>query len=393
MLLENLRLHNFKNYKSSALTFNPNLNFIFGENGNGKTNLLESISMLCYTKSFLQNSENECLKYGENNFEIAGQFKNASDSLNKIKFTYKNETNEKEIFYDNERVTVKNEFIGKFPLVVLSHKDTKLTIGSPQERRRNFDLLISQISKVYLRDLRNLNRVLKQKNSLLRSNLINKRYSKTELKDMIALWNDEIIELGIKILIRRLDFIESFKDYLIASFNKIVGNSYIPVINYESDLLEGSSGESYDVDLIRTNFRELLSRKMDIEVRRGISMVGPQRDNYVFRMNKAGEIFDVRIFASQGEHKTFVVALKLSEFEYINDNLENTNSGRPILLLDDIFSELDKKRILKISSILTDYNQIFLTTTDYDYLNILKETFQNNFEAYQIINGEPQFVN
>ncbi|MCI0450494.1 MAG: DNA replication and repair protein RecF [Chlorobi bacterium] len=393
MLLENLRLHNFKNYKSSSLTFSPNLNFIFGENGNGKTNLLESISMLCYTKSFLQNSENECLKYGEEGFEISGQFKNAADSLNKIKLTYKNDTNEKEIFYDNEKVTAKNEFIGKFPLVVLSPKDTKLTTGSPQERRRNFDLLISQISRVYLRDLRSLNRVLKQKNSLLKSNLVNKRYSKTELRDMIALWNDEIIEYGVKILIRRLDFIEGFRDYLLESFNKIVGSSYIPVINYESDLLEMGLSETPDFDLIRSSFRELLDRKMDFEISRGISMVGPQRDNYVFRMKKDGELFDVRIFASQGEHKTFVVALKLSEFEYINDNLENSNTGKPILLLDDVFSELDKKRIKKISGILTDYNQIFLTTTDYDYLNILRDNFKSNFGAYQIINGEPQFVN
>jgi DNA replication and repair protein RecF len=392
MLLESLRLHNFKNYKSSSLSFSPGLNFIYGENGNGKTNLLESISMLCYTKSFLQNSENECLKYGERSFEISGQFKNASDSLNKIKLTYKNETNEKEIFYNNEKVTAKNEFIGKFPLVVLSPKDTKLTTGSPQERRRNFDLLISQVSRVYLKDLRSLNRVLKQKNSLLKNNLVNKRYSKTELRDMIALWNDEIVEYGVKILIRRLDFIEGFKDYLLESFNKIVGSSYVPLISYESDLLEPGLSEAQDVDSIRGNFKELLGKKMDLEMSRGISVVGPQRDNYVFRMEKDGELFDVRIFASQGEHKTFIVALKLSEFEYINDNLENLNTGKPILLLDDVFSELDKKRIKKISGILKDFNQVFLTTTDYDYLNILRENFHSNFEAYHIINGEPVYA-
>jgi DNA replication and repair protein RecF len=390
MRLESLILENFKNYKQGSLTFGPNLNFIFGENGNGKTNLLESISMLCFTKSFLQNSEKDCLKYGEGNFEISGQFKNRTDSLNKIRFTYNDESNEKVIFYDNEKVYTKNEIIGRFPLVVLSPRDTKLTVGSPQERRRNFDLLISQISRVYLNDLRSLYRVLKQKNSLLKSNLITRKYSAAKMKEMIELWNDEMVELGIKILIRRLDFIEGFKDYLLASFSKIVGSTYIPVLEYESEIL--SNHEAVSIDLIRKNFKELLKQKIDIEIKRGVSMAGPHRDNYIFKMNKNGELFDVRTFGSQGEHKTFIVALKLSEFEYIKSNLENMNTGEPILLLDDLFSELDKNRVKKISALLKDYNQVFVTTTDYEHLDTLKETFGSNYTAYQIINGTPQFA-
>jgi DNA replication and repair protein RecF len=263
-------------------------------------------------------------------------------------------------------------------------------VGSPQERRRNFDLLISQISRVYLNDLRSLYRVLKQKNSLLKSNLITRKYSAAKMKEMIELWNDEMVELGIKILIRRLDFIEGFKDYLLASFSKIVGSTYIPVLEYESEIL--SNHEAVSIDLIRKNFKELLKQKIDIEIKRGVSMAGPHRDNYIFKMNKNGELFDVRTFGSQGEHKTFIVALKLSEFEYIKSNLENMNTGEPILLLDDLFSELDKNRVKKISALLKDYNQVFVTTTDYEHLDTLKETFGSNYTAYQIINGTPQFA-
>jgi DNA replication and repair protein RecF len=331
------------------------------------------------------------MKYGESSFEINGQFKNGIDGHNRIRFTFNNESNEKAIFYDNEKVYTKNELIGKFPLVVLSPRDTKLTLGNPQERRRNFDLLISQISRVYLNDLRALYRVLKQKNSLLKRNLLSKQYSHVKLREMLEIWNDEMVELGVKVLIRRLDFVEGFREYLLKSFSKIVGSSYIPILEYESEILP--ENEQISVDLIRENFRELLKSRLDTEIRRGVSMAGPHRDNYVFSMNKGGELFDVRTFGSQGEHKTFIVALKLSEFEYIKSNLENLNTGEPILLLDDVFSELDRNRVLKISSLLADYNQVFLTTTDYEYLDTLKETFGTNYTAYQIINGTPQFTN
>lgn len=392
MFLENLYLENFKNYKSCSFSFSPKLNFIFGENGNGKTNVLEAISMLCYTKSFLLNSETDCVKYGEYAFDVKGEFNNRIGIKNRVRLSYGKEESEKNLYHGNEKVSRMNDFIGNFPLIVLSPQDLKLTTGTPQDRRRNFDLLISQVSRVYLDDLKNYNRVIRQKNSLLKDNLINRRYSQGELKNLIQGWNEELLGFGMKILFRRLDFIEEFRDYLLQCFFRIVGNKYIPVISYHSDVLGEIKRDLIDVALINDKLNAMLHEKLDAEIKRGISLVGPHRDNYIFQMEKDGGLFDMKTFASQGEHKTFVVSLKLSEFGYIKENLQNANTGEPILLLDDIFSELDKSRINRISSIITGYNQVFLTTTDYDFLKILKTDF-NDITSYQITNGTAALVN
>lgn len=395
MLLENLYLDNFKNYKNCSFSFSPELNFIFGENGNGKTNILEAISLLCYSKSFLLNSESDCVKYGENSFNIAGDFLNLSGSKQHIRMSFDKDNTDKQLYFGNDKVTKLNEFIGNFPLVVLSPQDLKLTAGTPQERRRNFDLIISQISRVYLNDLRNYNRVIKQKNSLLKNNLVSKRYSVSEMKSFIETWNEELVLYGVKIIIRRLDFLEDFRKYIAACFNEIVGTRYIPSVTYESDvfgLMERENPVFEDAAKLREQFNEAVNMNMDSELKRGISLSGPHRDNYVFRMDKQGQVFDVRTFASQGEHKTFVVALKLSEFEYIKSSLEHTNIGEPILLLDDVFSELDKSRINRISSFIKNYNQVFVTTTDYDYLELLKGNI-NRVISYKITNGSAESVN
>jgi DNA replication and repair protein RecF len=392
MFLENLNLENFKNYESCSFKFSPKLNFIFGENGNGKTNILEAISMLCYTKSFLLNAEADCVKYGENTFNVMGEFNNRIGIRSKVRLTFGKDESEKNLYHGNEKINRMNDFIGNFPLIVLSPQDLKLTTGTPQDRRRNFDLLISQVSRVYLDDLKNYNRVIRQKNSLLKDNLITRKYSHDELKNLIHGWNEELISFGIKILFRRLDFIEEFRDYLLQCFFQIVGDKYVPVISYHSDILGEFTKGTINVDSIKGKFSSALLEKLDAEIKRGISLAGPHRDNYIFRMEKDGRLFDMKTFASQGEHKTFVVSLKLSEYGYIKENLHNANTGEPILLLDDIFSELDKSRINRIGSLITGYNQVFLTTTDYDFLKLLKNNF-NEITSYQITNGTAAIVN
>jgi DNA replication and repair protein RecF len=386
MILEDLFLADFKNYHNCSFSFSPKLNFIYGENGNGKTNILEAISMLCYTKSFLMNAEADCVKYGENAFEITGNFRNRVDSKSTVKFLYHGEDNVKQLICDNDKVTRSNDFLGRFPLVVLSPYDLKLTMGLQQDRRRNFDLLISQISRVYLNDLRKYSKIIKQKNSLLKDNLITKRYSNKELKELVGVWNSELLDLAVKLMIRRLDFVEEFKSYITSCFERIVGNRYAPVISYQSDIFEEADITAYNIDTLKNKLQSVLEEKLDAEIKRGISLAGPHRDNYMFYMNKSGEMFEMRTSASQGEHKTFVVALKLSEFGYINENLKHTNTGEPVLLLDDVFSELDKGRIKRISELITDFNQVFVTTTDKDHFGILKNNFTDS-RTFYIVNG------
>jgi len=390
MILEDLFLADFKNYHNCSFTFSPKLNFIYGENGNGKTNILEAISMLCYTKSFLMNSETDCVKYGESAFEITGGFKNRVEGKSTVKFLYHKEDNVKQVICDNDKVTRSNDFIGRFPLVVLSPYDLKLTMGLQQDRRRNFDLLISQISRVYLNDLRKYSKIIKQKNSLLKDNLVTKRYPYKELKDLVSVWNSELLELAVKLMIRRLDFIEEFKSYITSCFEQIVGSRYSPMISYQSEIIEDEDISGYNIDILKNKLQKVLDEKLDAEIKRGISLAGPHRDNYMFYMNKSGELFEMRTSASQGEHKTFVVALKLSEFGYINENLKHTNTGEPVLLLDDVFSELDKGRIKRIAELITDFNQVFVTTTDKDHFGILKDNFTES-RTFYIVNGTAEY--
>lgn len=389
MILDDLLLADFKNYHNCSFSFSPKLNFIYGENGNGKTNILESISMLCYTKSFLMNSEADCIKHGENAFEITGSFRNRVETKSSVKFLYRREENSKQIICDNDRVTRSNEYLGRFPLVVLSPYDLKLTMGLQQDRRRNFDLLISQISRVYLNDLRKYSKIIKQKNSLLKENLVTRRYSNGELKELVRVWNAELLDLAVKLMIRRLDFIEEFKSYITACFRRIVGTKYVPVVSYESEILDENDLAGYSIDTLKNKLQKVLEEKLDTEIKRGISLSGPHKDNYMFCMDKAGEIFEMRTSASQGEHKTFVVALKLSEFGYLNENLKHTNTGEPVLLLDDVFSELDKSRINRISELITDFNQVFVTTTDKDHFGILKDNFTDS-RTFHIVNGQAE---
>jgi len=391
MIIDSLHLANFKNYKDCSFSFSENLNFIYGENGNGKTNILEAVSLLCYTKSFLMNSEAECLKYGEEAFEIAGEFKNRAGSRNKVKLLYNRDNNEKQLISDNEKVNRSNDFLGRFPLTVLSPYDLKLTMGQQQDRRRNFDLLISQVSKVYLNDLRKYSKIIRQKNTLLKDNLFSKRYSAGELKDLVNVWNIELLDLAVKIMLRRLDFLEEFRNYFTSSFIRISGLKYTPVIEYYSDIFNNDELKAFEVNELKTRLQLALNDKLDMEIKKGISLIGPHRDGYMFFMDKSGELFEMRTFASQGEHKTFVISLKLSEFGYINENLKHTNTGEPILLLDDIFSELDKGRINRIAGLITDFNQVFVTTTDKDHLNILKDNF-NDSRSFHIVNGSSELI-
>ena len=285
MILEALHLADFKNYNDCSFSFNPKLNFIYGENGNGKTNILEAVSMLCYTKSFLMNIEPDCVKYGKNAFEVIGDFRNRVDTTSRVKFIYHNEENAKQLLCDNEKVTRSNDFIGRFPLVVLSPYDLKLTTGTQADRRRNFDLLISQVSRVYLNDLRKYNKIIKQKNSLLKENITQGRYPAGELRELLSVWNTELLDLAVKIMIRRLDFTEEFRKYLTESFDRIVGSKYIPVLSYHSEIIDDEDASGYDVEKLKLKLDAELKEKMEIEIKRGVSLAGPHRDNYIFSMN------------------------------------------------------------------------------------------------------------
>jgi DNA replication and repair protein RecF len=393
MTLDSLKLLNFKNYSHCVVDFNPNFNFIYGDNGNGKTNILEAISLLCLTRSFLQNSESNCVKFGENCFEIFAELYSASNTKNNVRFSFQSDSLKKEISFNGKVVQKFNSFFGTLPLVVLSPSDLKITTGTTSEKRRNFDIIISQINRSYFNDLKDLTRIVKQKNSLLKENFYYKKYDKEHVEKLLGSWNEKLVDVGVKIMMKRIEFLNEFQFFLNENFKKIVGAQIIPSLEYRSEIFEYIQDEQKDENCLREIFHRILSEKMNLELSRGVSLIGPHRDNYVFSISKNGDSYELRSFASQGEHKTFIVALKISEYHYLKEKLNNTNMGDPVILLDDLFSELDESRIDRIAFILTELDQVFLTTTVKGNLNIIRKHFQNEkISSFYVSNGTAQRI-
>ena len=398
MILKKIVLKNFRNYDKQELIFNDKFNFIYGNNGQGKTNILEGISYSAFGKSFLGSAEADCVRFGENEFHIESEFENDLENIDHIVISYSLNPRLKSIHRNKEKVTaLSSEIFGRYPMVYLSPKSLSITYGNPSDRRKFFDILISQASRLYLDHLREFAKILKQKNALLKNYSVYKKYSYTELRDLLSSYNEKFSEVSAQIIFRRLNFLKEFKSYFEKNFSFLLLQNHKGYINYNSDVFgEITTGaDTADSDFIRNKLGKHIEETADEEIARAITLAGPQRDDYVFRLNKTEsgssseinmkEAFEIKYFASQGEHKTFVVALKLAEYDYLKDK----KSTSPVLLLDDVLSELDETRVSKIISHLKDYGQIFLTTTGKNYNDNLKQFYsEEEISVFKIDNGK-----
>jgi DNA replication and repair protein RecF len=269
-----------------------------------------------------------------------------------------------------------------------------LTYGNPSERRRFFDILISQTNRLYLDFLKDLSKLIRQKNALLKNNLYFNAYTGNELSDLLYSYNEKFVEISSNIIFRRLRFLIEFRSFFEKNFRFLITNNDKASMSYYSELfgeIDFKRLGEYDKDMITKTLSNSLDQRMNEEIDRGLTLIGPQRDDYIFRLmkndkqpekNKSG--FELKIYASQGEHKTFVIALKLAEYYYLKEK----KATNPILLLDDLLSELDSNRVSKIISHLKDYGQIFLTTTDIKYKSSIEKFYDDNdISTYKVLNG------
>ncbi len=353
MILTSVRLKNFRSHKNTSLNFSGNLNYIVGGNGQGKTSILESIYYLCTTKSSSSKSDGDAVSFNEKEFEIIGSFKNLTENTIRIFFSV-NES-KKYYFLNNKQISRSAEIIGKFPVVLLTPADHSITQGSPAERRKFVDSVISQASDTYLNILLDYNRTLRQRSSLLYQ--IKEKRNRSHLAELDA-WTQKLLQSGTEIIKHRIEFVREFNSYIKDSYDVIMGNNEIPSVFYS--YLDGSPEAE-----IEKTFGELLNEKKEEELRRGANIVGPHRDDFIFDING----INLRGFGSQGQHKTFQVALRFAEFFYLKER----NSNTPIFLLDDVFGELDTKRAVKISEYLRRVGQAFITLTDFTNFSFLKK--------------------
>lgn len=344
MVLKQIDLQNFRLHRSTSIDFSDNLNLIIGGNGQGKTSILEAIYYLCTTKNLNLASEGDVVLFGENYFNAEGKFLDLTE--NKTRIFYDSVKNKKNFFIDDKQIFNSADIIGRFPIVMLIQPDHAITLGAPSDRRRFVDSVMSQASHAYLEILLDYNKTLKQRSSLL-SQL--KETRSRELFDQLDAWTESLVKNGAELLVQRIKFIDEFKIFVKAAYNRIIETDEIPDIVYDSisELAPENAAE---------RFTQELNALREDELRRGINLIGPHRDDFIFYINGN----ELKRFGSQGQHKTFQIALRFAQFFFIKEKLGKT----PIFLMDDVFGELDAYRARKISRYLAEVGQAFITMTD-----------------------------
>lgn len=352
MVLKQIVLQNFRLHKNSSIDFSDNLNLIIGGNGQGKTSILEAIYYLCTTKNLNSASESDVVTFGENNFNTEGIFVDLIE--NRTRLYYDSFKNKKTYFLDDKQIQSSADVIGKFPVVTLIQPDHAITLGAPSDRRKFIDSIISQASHTYLEILLDYNKVLRQRSSVLYQ--IKESRNSTTI-DQLEAWTDSLVKNGTELIKYRLNFINEFVHYVKEAYKQVIEIDEKPNIEY-------SSISEINYENIKERFTEELHAIREDEIRRGVNLVGPHRDDYIFYINNN----ELRRFGSQGQHKTFQIALRFAQYFFIKEKLGKT----PIFLMDDIFGELDSFRAGKISNYISQIGQAFITMTDFTRVEEIK---------------------
>lgn len=349
MQLTRLQLRRFRNHAETTLEFSPGLNLILGDNGEGKTNILEGISYLCLGRSFFGASDATVLQIGAEGFRVGGMIASDGGVEYRVESEFNAANGNKTTSVGGSEVARRTELIGQFPIVVLSPENSAITVGGPAERRRFLDLTLSQAGRLYLEDLLEYRKALRQRNKVLLDAKLARRAPGAALDP----WSSLLVERGARLAVRRREFVEEFTPYVERAFATIAGEQERPNLGYESEILHGGNASIGDA---MNAFRDALAISAGEEAKTGTTLVGPHRDELVLQINGLA----VREFASQGQHKTFLVGLKLAEFSYLKDRRKET----PLMLLDDVFSELDIHRCRHLLELVSDSGQVFVTATD-----------------------------
>jgi len=345
MRINRLKLQFFRNHEETEVRFAPHLNLFTGSNGAGKTNLIDAIHYLCMTRSFVASSDQYVAHHDEKYFMIDGDFEGEIRSSFKVSCSYSRGEGKK-IFVNDSPLVRLSDLIGMIPVVVLSPEDRKLTSEGPAERRTFLDSMISQISPKYLRDLIKFRKIRKQRNKLLQEY----QGPLSMLKSYLEPWDVQLAQIGSAIIFKRAEVLEKFKEYLAIQYQSITGLNLEPTLRYESICDEYDSHEQ-----IHEEYVKQIESNFEKEAEREQTIIGPHRDEVVFYL---GDI-ELRNYGSQGQHRLFSMALKMAQLFYYSDELDDL----PIMLLDDVFGNLDQQKIDVITEALTKHSgQTFITS-------------------------------
>ncbi len=359
MILKSLSLINYKNFDSKSLDLNEKINCIVGNNGIGKTNILDAIYHLSFGKSYFNPVATQNIKHGEDFFVINGEYiKN--EKPEKVVVSLKR--GQKKVIKRNGKPYDKfSEHIGFLPLVIISPADRDLIVEGSDVRRKFIDSVISQSDKTYLSNLLNYNKILAQRNALLKYFALNHTFN----PDTIAVYNDQLTQYGTVVFEKRQQFLETFTPIFKTRYKTISnGNEKIGLV--------------YNSHLFEDHLKSLLKQQINKDKALQYTSVGIHKDDLSFNI----EGHPIKKFGSQGQQKSFLVALKLAQFDFIK-----AQSGvNPILLLDDIFDKLDEHRVAQIIKLVGEdsFGQIFISDTHAERTeNTVKQAHQS-YEVFKL---------
>lgn len=362
MQLQKISVLNFKNYDEAALEFSPRANALTGENGAGKTNLLDAIHYLSLCKSYFNPVDVQQIKPGGDFFMIQGQFERGEQE-DTIGISLKR-NQKKQVKRNKKEYQRLADHIGLFPLVMISPYDTNLITEGSEERRRFIDTILSQTDNGYLDELIRYNKILASRNSLLKQIADTGRYDPA----LLEIYDEQLIVSGQVVFDKRNQFIADFEPLFAKHYRYLAGDAELTALRYESDLASG-------------DFSDLLQKAIEKDRALERTTTGIHKDDLVFSIHG----LPLKKFASQGQLKSFLIALKLAQHSYILQQ----KGFKPLLLLDDIFDKLDESRTRKLMQMVSadDFGQIFITDTNRSRVVGIFREIKTDLKVFQVKNG------
>ncbi len=355
MYIKTLELSNYRNYNNLHIEFEEGTTILYGNNAQGKTNILEALYLSATTKSHRGSKDKEIIKFDEDEAHIK-VIVHKHEIEHKIDMHLKKDKS-KGVAIDGLRIKKSGELFGILNIVFFSPEDLNIIKNSPNVRRKFMDLELCQIDKIYYHDYLNYNKVLQQRNNLLK-----RIYYKPDMLDTLDIWNDKIVEYGSHIIKRRQNFIDMINDIIVDIHSKLTGGlENIKVV--------------YNYNVSVDDYMDSLKDKQNTDLKYKTTQVGPHRDDITFYIND----IDVKKYGSQGQQRTAALSLKLAEIELVKMVIKEN----PVLLLDDVMSELDSNRKMYLLDSIKDI-QTIITCTGYD--DFIQSRLLIN-KIYRVIDG------
>ena len=356
MIIESIKLDNFRNYSSLKLKFDPGTNIFYGDNAQGKTNILESVYVCGTTKSHRSSKDRELIRFEQDESHIRMRIIRGGTPVKIDMHLRKNKT--KGIAINGVPIRKASELFGVANFVFFSPEDLNIIKNGPGERRRFVDMELCQLSRVYMHNLTNYNKIVNQRNKLLKEISF-----RPDFMDTLDIWDMQMVEYGKKVIEERKVFISRLNEIMREIHGRLSGS--------REEILV-----TYDANVRAEEFEEVLKRNRGRDLKFKVSLIGPHRDDICFQIKNV----DIRKFGSQGQQRTAALSLKLSEIELVKQELGDT----PILLLDDVLSELDSHRQGYLLDSIHDI-QTLITCTGLD--DFVENRFQIN-KVFHVVDGK-----